>query len=135
MPNQPISNKTAAGLTKFLMIIGVVVLAMWGYVLYQSYQGRVDLVRAERGGCVRTEKNGIANAKGWRAAETARLEAFMKTSHLTEVQAHKILFQKRKPDDPPDLVAAWKYDRIANDLEVRSSIDCTKAFPKASLLP
>jgi hypothetical protein len=123
MPNQPISNKTAAGLTKFLMIIGVVVLAMWGYVLYQSYQGRVDLVRAERGGCVRTEKNGIANAKGWRAAETARLEAFMKTSHLTEVQAHKILFQKRK------------YDRIANDLEVRSSIDCTKAFPKASLLP
>src|SRR5881398_2413360 len=103
---------------------------MWGYELYQSYQGRVDLVRAERGGCVRTEKNGIANAQGWRAAETARLDAYMHLEHFSERKAHRILFQKRKPTDPPDLVAAWKYDRIANGLEARSSIDCTKAFPK-----
>lgn len=135
MPNRPISNKTAASLTKLLMIIGVVVLAMWGYVLYQSYQGRVDLIKAERGGCARGKLDRSDNAKGWRAAEVARLDAFMSKQHLTAKEAHKILFQKRKPNDPPDLVAAWKYDRIANSLERRSRISCVKAFPNASFLP
>ena len=81
-----------------------------GYVLLQSYEGRVALVNSQRAGCERGKEDRKVNAQGWRIAEEAR---------RAEGQE----------------VVALAYDKIATSLEERAAINCTEAFPKASFIP
>lgn len=135
MPNTPLTRQQGTHLATLIMIGFGVGLLVLGYVLYQSYAGRVDLVKAQRIGCERGKKDRTANAEGWRAAEAARLSSLSKQMHITVDAAWGLVKQPRQPDDPPDLIAAWRYDRIAHGLEERSRISCTKVYPGASLLP
>jgi cell division protein FtsL len=100
-----IKRMLAALLTGIIIIIA--------YVTWQSYEGRVLIVRAERAGCTRAKLDRQANADGWRAAEAARL----------------------KSGTANDLIAAARYNRIATGLEARGRIDCTTAFQSPSLFP
>lgn len=110
MPGAAISNRAAQSLVKLIMIGLTLQLLLWGYVLYQSYQGRADLIKAQRGGCERGKLDRDANARGWRTAEAARKAEGQ--IHIADLYAH-----------------------IAAGQEKRSRIDCSKAYPKASLLP
>lgn len=98
------------------MLVRVILLGMMvqllviGYVFYQSYKGRQDVVIAQRSGCERAKLDRRANSGGWRIAENARRHS-------------------------GNIVVADKYESIAEGQEKRSLINCTKAFPNASLLP
>jgi hypothetical protein len=94
-----------------LMIIGMVVqLTFIGYVLYQGYEGRKTLVKAQRAGCERGKQDRMANARGWRIAEGAR-----------------------RADG--QIAVANHYKEIAEGLEARSRTICSEAYPKASIIP
>jgi hypothetical protein len=95
---------------KFILALLVLQLFVIGYVLYQSYEGRVVIVKAQRAGCERSKEDRNDTATGWRIAETAR-----RTSG--------------------DLAIAKRYALLASSLEERGRIDCKKAFPKASFIP
>lgn len=88
----------------------MVQLAVVGYVFYQSYEGRADLVDSQRHGCGRGKLDRGDNADGWRIAEKARRE-------------------------DGQIEVANLYAAIATRLEKRSRIDCPTEFPKAGLLP
>jgi len=105
-----ISAETGQKLTRMVFICFGVMILLWAYVLWQSYEGRVDLVGNSRTACERNKLDRQANASGWRIAEGAR-----RADGQIEV--------------------ANEYAKIATGLEERSKIDCTKAFPKASLIP
>lgn len=120
-----------------MLVLASFVLQLGGlsYVFYQSYQGRSELVTDNRAACERGKLDRGANATGWRTAETARLTSTAELLDISYVEAKALEKHELTPDDPPDLVAARKYDKIAFGLEKRSKIDCANAFPKAGLLP
>lgn len=94
-----------------LLILGMLCfLALLGYVLWQSYEGRVDLVNASRAACERGKLDRMANASGWRIAQ-----------------------QRALSQGQPWF--ARQYNQIANGLEVRGRISCSVVFPDASFLP
>lgn len=94
-----------------LVFIGMIVqLFVIGYVFYSGYERRVDTVTAQRGGCERAKLDRAANASGWRIAEDARRAA-------------------------GQIEVADKYGALASDLEARSQVDCSVAFPDATLFP
>jgi len=105
-----ISANTGRKLTRMVLVCFGVMIVLWGYVLWQSYEGRVDLVNNSRSACERGKKDRNANAEGWRIAEGAR-----RAEGQTDV--------------------ADKYAEIATGLEERGAINCSEVFPKASLLP
>jgi hypothetical protein len=86
--------------------------AVVGSVWVSSYEGRVNLIHAQRQACQRGKLDRAANARGWRDAEQAR----------------------RASGTPTDLRAAREYAALATGLEARSRIDCTRAFPDTSFL-
>lgn len=94
------------------LMIGAMIclLLVVAYVFYQSYEGRANVVTAQRAACERGKKDRNANAEGWRIAQAAR-----NADGQTEV--------------------ARKYSKIAAGLERRGRINCEKAFPKAGLIP
>lgn len=94
-----------------LIIIGMIVqLAVIGYVFYQSYQGRADVVDSQRGGCERGKLDRIDNAKAWRIAQ-------------------------RRAFSQSQIIYSIEYSDVAARLEKRSRIDCVTEFPKAGFLP
>ena len=105
-----ISVETARGIVKLILIIMGVQLFILGYIFYQSYEGRKDLVDSQRKGCERGKIDRDMNALGWRQAEEARTA-------------------------DGDLAVAKTYRDIASSLESRSDINCEEAFPEASLIP
>ena len=110
MPNTPLTKREGYNLT-MLVVTGLIVqILVIGYVFYQSYQGRVEIVHAQRAGCERSKLDRNANAGGWRIAEAAR-----RAEGQTDVANH--------------------YAAIAAGLEARSRIDCIKAFPNPGALP
>lgn len=98
---------------QLLAIICIAIVAVWGYTVWQSFEGRVLIVNSQRAACRRGKLDRAANAAGWRTAEAARLAT----------------------GTPTDLIAAGKYGAIAEGLEQRSRVDCAAAFPGPSLLP
>jgi hypothetical protein len=119
-----------------LLIFGMVCfLLLMAYVIWQSYEGRVDLVNAQRAACARGKLDRRDNAKGWRTAEKARLATLAEAQNVSYNTVKDLVVLDPKPDDPPDLVAARRYDHISASLESRSRITCTEAFPDASLIP
>jgi hypothetical protein len=93
-----------------ILIFLAVQLLLIGYVFYQSYQGRADVVYNARRGCERGKLDRNANAEGWRIAEAARRH-------------------------DGQIAVANKYARIASGQEKRSRINCNKAYPKAGVFP
>lgn len=104
------TKRTGSQLVKLLIICMVVQLFVIGYVFYQSYVGRSEVVTAQRKGCARGKQDRDANAQGWRIAEAAR-----RASGNISVANH--------------------YSHIASGLEARSRINCDKVYPPARLLP
>lgn len=86
----------------------VATLALVLVVFYTAAQGREDLRQSQLRGCERGKLDRSANALGWRTAEHAR----------------------RASGTPDDIKTANRYARIAGGLELRSRIDCARAFPK-----
>ena len=97
-------------LVKLLIVAMVVQLFVIGYIFYQSYVGRSDVVSAQRKGCERGKKDRNANARGWRVAEHARRAG-------------------------GQIAVANFYAQIASGLEARRRIHCHDVYPDASLLP
>lgn len=110
MPDTPLTRQTGRMLVKIILIGMIVQLLFIVYVFYQSYEGRVRVVNAQRAGCERAKLDRNANASGWRIAEGAR----------------------RKEGN---IIVATRYKNIAEGLEARSRIRCTTAFADASILP
>jgi hypothetical protein len=107
----PYMSRQAGSHLVVLIIIGMFVqLAVVGYVFYQSYEGRVDLVRAQRAGCERSKLDSLTNAEGWRKAQAARAAE-------------------------GDFLVAEQYSSIASSLEERGHIDCAQAYPKVRIVP
>lgn len=107
------TSTEARALLRYLAYLTAAIAVVWGYTVWQSYQGRVELVHSQRAGCERGKLDKRANARGWRAAEAARVAS----------------------GTPNDLKAAHKYAVIAYGLEQRARIPCSRAFPSTSLLP
>lgn len=135
MSNTPLTRRQGSLLVKMVLIGLFVNLCVVGYVFYQSYMGREDVVMASLKGCDRSKKDREANAAGWRTAERARLSTLAKNMGVPLKDASVLIVLKPHNGDPPDLVAARKYNGIARGLEIRSRIRCKNAFPKARLLP
>ena len=130
-----ISADVAKKLTRLVLVCFLVMMAVLLYVLWQSYEGRVDLVTYSRAECERGKNDRDANARGWRTAQAARTAYVARALRVTIITAETMIWQEPKPDDNADLIAARNYNEIASGLEERSKIDCTKVFPKASLVP
>lgn len=128
-----LSSKQGASVVKLLIAGMVCFLLLVGYVFFQAYQGRTDLVNSQRAGCERAKLDRAANAEGWRTAQTARLRTLAETMHISFDAVKQVLKQKPSSGDLPDLVAARRYDSIAAGLEDRSRINCTEAFPDAKI--
>lgn len=106
MSDSSYMNKAEGVHLAHLILIGMVCMVLLiGYVFYQSWDHRMRLVDAQRVACERAKKDRIDNAQGWRFAEGTLL-------------ASKLIEE------------AKKYDRIADNLERRAGVDCSKAFPK-----
>jgi len=129
------TRSIASKMTKLIIAVMVVQLAVIGYVFFQSYKGRSDVVDSQRDGCDRGKLDRSANARGWRTAEDARLATVAKTLHISAFDAKQLIRQKPRPNDLPDLVAAREYNKTASGLEQRSKIKCKHVFPKAGLFP
>lgn len=105
-----ISAETARKLAKLILICFGVMLVLWGYVLWQVYEGRVRLVNHVIAGCERDKLDRADNAKGWRTQQNQALS-----------------------NSQPWFAST--YSDVASSLEERAHVDCHKVFPKASLLP
>jgi hypothetical protein len=135
VPSTPLTRGQTSSFVKLILVGLAVQLAVIGYVAYSTYVGRENVVTASRAGCERNKLDRIDNANGWRTAEVARMHGAARTLHIPLAEVKQRIKKRPKPDDPVDLVAAWKYDRIAEGLETRSRVSCPKAFPKAGLFP
>jgi hypothetical protein len=103
-------RETGARLVR-LMIFGMICLILVvAYVFWQSYDGRSQLINGQRAACERGKLDRIANARGWRIAESAR-----RAEGQFEV--------------------ANNYREIAESLEERSRIKCKVVFPDARFFP
>lgn len=110
MPETPITKRQGSSLVKLILIAFLVQLIVVGYVFYQSYEGRVNLVESQRGGCERAKLDRQDGATGWRIAEDARRST-------------------------GDAIIASRYGDLAQSLERRSNINCNEVFPNVSVLP
>ena len=113
MPSPQAAHETLKQLRRLVTVFVVAAVLLFAYTIWQSYQGRLDIRRAQIAACTRAKLDRLANAEGWRAAERARL--------ATGTQS--------------DRAAAARYDAIATGLEHRGHIDCEVVFPPASLRP
>lgn len=129
--NDDIVHKLARLVVLCFVLLGCAL----AYSFVTGYQGRKDLVESQRAGCARGKLDRAANARGWRAAETARLSSLSRELDITYAAAEAMLVVKPHAVDHSDLVAARLYNDIAFGLEKRSRIDCLKEFPEAGLIP
>lgn len=104
------SRQNGKSLAKLIVIGMAVQLLVIGYVFYQSYQGRSDLVDSQRAGCARGKKDRVDNANGWRTAQ-------------------------KRAKSQGQIKYSIHYAHIAAGLEKRSRINCVTEFPKAGFLP
>lgn len=111
------SSNPLRELRRVVIAFAILAAFLFGYVIAQSYQGRVEIHQAQIAGCQRGKLDRADNALGWRTAQEAR-DAAYKLDHRAS-----------------DLFAAQRYDAIATELERRSAIDCSKAFPSPTLSP
>lgn len=130
-----IPSDTARTIVRLVLACLVLQLVVVGYDIIHNYKERTHQVSDNREACERGKKDRAANAEGWRTAETARLSTVAEQLDISFAQAKALEKHELTPDDPPDLIAARKYDKIAFGLEKRSKISCAQAFPKADFFP
>lgn len=119
-----------------LVVVGMVVqLGVIVYVKVTDYQGEKRDVTNLRNRCELNKIDRGANARGWRTAQTARMNSVAEDLDISLDKVKQLVKNQPKslPSDSFDLVAAKEYDKIAAGLEQRSRISCAKAFPKAKL--
>jgi hypothetical protein len=104
------NQKTQRQVVRLIIVAMIINLLIIGYVFFQSYQGRADVVQHSREGCQRALLDRKDNAIGWRIAEAARRAA-------------------------GELRTARSYELLARHLEARANINCNEAFPKAGFFP
>lgn len=93
-----------------------------GYVLYQSYQGRVDLIKSARADCELKKKDRTDNADFQRAQR----------DYIKSVTGAKSVKEDVKKAARKAIVT---FDRTSTSLTVRSKVSCNKAFPDPTLFP
>src|SRR4051794_7639258 len=111
------TRETGSRLAKLVIAGMLCFIALLGYVLWQSYEGRVDLVTASRTACERGKLDRGDNATGWRTAQTAREKSLAEEMHISDEAVAKLVQADPQPSDPPDVVAARRYNKIARGLE------------------
>lgn len=132
---------TGKKLTRLIISGLVLILALTAVVFAQSYfgrknlekaerQARFELVASQRAGCQRSKLDRRANALGWRTAQNARMQTLAQDLDIPLKEVKALIPQQPAADDPSDLTALRRYDKIAQELEERSEINCAKAFPK-----
>lgn len=109
-------------IVKILLIAMLVQLGVISYVFITSYQGRVDTVRAQRAGCERSKLDRKDNAD-------------FQVAH--RIYIHNVTQADSVKEDVKSVArtAVETFDRTSASLAKRAKIDCTEAFPKASLFP
>lgn len=99
-----VTNHQRRVLLRFMAIQLVVLILILSTVILSSWQGRVDQVESNRRGCERSKLDRGANARAWREAQRARTR-------------------------DGDFDTAALYRDVADQLERRSLIRCSEAFP------
>lgn len=120
-PYSPI-ERAVRDLRGLLISFVVVAVLVVGYVLWQSYEGRVDIVNGQRSACERGKLDRMDNAEGW-------------TAHSTYIQSVILAPSVKEDVKTAARVAQGHYDKISASLTDRSHIDCESAYPSASLMP
>lgn len=116
------TDKTAHKLG-ILIVIGMLVqLAVIGYVFYSGYQRRVDTVKFQRLACERGKLDRKDNAD-FQVAHTV---------YITTVTGAKSVKEDVKRAARTAVVT---FNRTSQSLAKRSTIDCTKVFPDATVFP
>lgn len=106
-----------------LITIGMAVqLLVIGYVFYNSYAGRVNVVTSQRRGCERGKQDRKDNADFQRAQSK---------------YIRKVVLAQSVQEDVKDAAreARKTFTRTSKSLTKRSRINCEKAFPKAGFFP
>lgn len=116
------SPETGARVVKLVIGCLIVQLLLLGYVFYQSYEGRVDLVGAQRAACERGKLDRTDNADFQRAHTTYII-------HVTDAQSVEEDVKKAARQ------AVKTFKRTSEDLSKRAKIHCAEVFPKASIAP
>lgn len=109
-------------IVKVLLIAMLVQLAVISYVFITGYQGRLDTVRAQRAGCERSKLDRKDNAD-------------FQVAH--RIYIHRVTDADSVKEDVKSAAraAVKTFDRTSASLAERAQIDCSKAFPKASIFP
>lgn len=103
-----------------LIVLGMIVqLFVIGYVFYQSYEGRVHVVVAQRAGCERSK----LDRKAVIILGQNTLDNFKETDRI------------RGKATAERLKAEGEIEGALAGLKIRSEVVCSNAFPTAGVLP
>ena len=105
-----------------LIAIFAVQLGLVAYVFWTSYEGRKDLVAAQKADCERGKLDRIDNA----AFQRAHSQYIFSVTEAASVK-EDVKRAARK--------ARRTFKRTSGSLTKRSKINCSVAFPKARLVP
>jgi hypothetical protein len=116
------TRQSGKGLAQLVVIGMAVQLLVIGYVFYQSYQGRNDVVSSQRQGCERGKLDRQDNAD-FQIAQTIYITGVTDAQSVRE----DVKQAARK--------AVITFHRTSQSLKKRARIDCAHVYPKAGLLP
>lgn len=106
-----------------LIVIGMLVqLLVIGYVFYQGFTGRQDIVHSQRLGCKRGKLDRQDNADFQNAHAV----------YITRVTDARSVQQDVKDAANEALMT---FERTSASLTRRAKIDCAKVYPKARFIP
>lgn len=117
-----ISREAGRSLVRLILIGMAVQLIVIFYVGWESYAGRVNLVKSQRAGCERGKLDRTDNADFQRAH----------TKYITSVTDAASVKEDVKSAARE---AVQTFRRTSEELTQRAHIICADVYPKASLLP
>lgn len=120
MPDSPLTRHMGVGLVKVILTVLAVQMLVVGYVFYQSYQGRTDVVFAQRAGCERSK----LDRQGSAVLSSNILTAFEETDKKFP-----------GPNSPSRNQAEAAIQKALHGFLERSKIECDRAFPNPGLFP
>jgi hypothetical protein len=119
---EAVNDKIGYNLARLIILGMFIQLLVIGYVFLQAYDQRVILVDSQRQSCEQEKLDRKDNAD----FQTAQTDYIAVLSNTTSVGKDVKVAAKR---------ANETYKRTSTSLTDRTKIDCTEAFPDASLLP
>lgn len=117
-----ITTTTATKIVRLILLVLVLLLVLIGYVFFQAYDNRVEVVDNQRRGCERGKLDRRDNAR----------------FQMAQAQyVHKVVLAQSVKNDVKKAArtAVKTFDKTSANLSKRSKIDCTKAFPDARIFP